>query len=374
MTDYDQVPMDIPDQAAQTLHAGGAMQQVRTQYTTAVMVQKPRQNSVVENRIIAEAKIAGSAFFYGWGAGKNRIEGPSVECAMAAVRCFGNCAIDMQPVQDLGDSWVMTAVFVDLETGMNVSRQFRQSKNWEVHGKHNEERKDDMRFQIGQSKAIRNVVLNCVPKWLIRKAMDAAKSGVHEKIVKQIERDGHGAVAQKAVSILKDSFRVSKDRVLEKFGRAAIEALSVEDLVIIEGDIDAMRNSLDTSDTLYPRPQAGSAESIHVDPDVEESLTNPVVSNGELESAQSDAASGDDAPLEGAQSTESVEDPTDGDDDDPNAVYVQLLEFISGAVTEEEFTEANNAIGTAYANGGLDDGQRAMLQAALRRRLDELGG
>src|ERR1700733_12715611 len=142
------------------LAQGRSIQRVQTGYCTAVAVQKPRSLVVVKKRLDEEAALAGEDFFYGWGAGKDRVEGPSVGLAMAAVRCWGNCAIEALPVQDLGDSWVFTSAFIDLETGFTLTRQFRQSKKWTVHGKMDGERKDDVRFQIGQSKSARNVALN----------------------------------------------------------------------------------------------------------------------------------------------------------------------------------------------------------------------
>src|SRR5262245_25629030 len=111
------------------------LQQVKTQYTTAVAVQQPRDLQVVHKRLIAEAKMAGESFYYGWGNGKDRIEGPSVNLAMAAARCYHNSAVDILPLQETSDAWVFTAVFVDLETGFTLTRQFRQSKNWTVYGK-----------------------------------------------------------------------------------------------------------------------------------------------------------------------------------------------------------------------------------------------
>src|SRR5688500_13680055 len=92
------------------------LQQVKTGYTTAIAVQQPRQLAVVTKRLLAEANMAGESFYYGWGAGKERIEGPSIGLAMAAARCFGNSAVDMLPVQETPESWIMTSVFIDLET------------------------------------------------------------------------------------------------------------------------------------------------------------------------------------------------------------------------------------------------------------------
>ena len=256
----------VPTMAASypPLDGGRSLQQVKTSYTTAVAVQKPRALPEVEKRLMIEADQAGEDFYYGWGAGKDRVEGASIGLAMAAVRNFGNCAVELAPVQETGTAWIFTASFVDLETGFTLQRQFRQSKSWTVYGKFDEARKEDIRFQIGQSKAIRNVVLNAIPKWLTSRAMDKAKGGVREKIEKQIAKEaanfdgdhdaGRWSVIDKAMVRLNEC-GVDEDRVLAKFGRNVVKALTVEDLVCILGDVHALKNGLDTLDNLYPEPQ-----------------------------------------------------------------------------------------------------------------------
>jgi len=166
--------------ASASLANGSAMQQVKTSYTTAVAVQKPRILAEVEQRLLQEADQAGEDFYYGWGAGKDRVEGPSVGLALAAARCYGNCAVEMAPVQDTFDAWIFTASFIDLETGFTLSRQLRQSKRWIVYGKHDE-------------------------------------------------------------------------------ARPTTRGLTVEDLVLIRGDLSAIGAGQDTVDNLYPQPVVNSA-------------------------------------------------------------------------------------------------------------------
>lgn len=237
---------------------GRALQQVRTQFCTAMTVQQPRQLGLVQRRLLEEARIAGEEFYYGWGAGKSAIEGPSVKLAMALARCWGNCVVQMQPVQDLEDSWVFTASFVDLETGFTLDRQFRQSKQWKIHGKFDADRADDMRFQIGQSKAVRNVILNALPSSLTARALTEAKSGVRAKIEGYIEKHGLAKATDIALGALA-KVGVNEAQVLKKFSVADRNGLSVEHLVTIKGDLSAIEGGQDRADVLYPaleQPQA----------------------------------------------------------------------------------------------------------------------
>jgi hypothetical protein len=250
-----------PDESSVTgevLATGGALQQVRTSYCTAIAVQKPRQIAQVERRLLQEAQLAGETFYYGWGAGKDRIEGPSIELAMAAARCWGNCAIEALPVQDAGDAWILGAAFVDLETGCTISRQFRQSKQWTVYGRMDEERKSDIRFQIGQSKAQRNVVVRALPQWLIDKALDEAKAGVRAKLEQFIKQQGKGdatvglAAAYDLVKHALAKHGVSEERILKKCGVADRRGVDVDKLVVLRGDLYALDHGQDTAETIFP--------------------------------------------------------------------------------------------------------------------------
>jgi hypothetical protein len=241
------------------LSQGHAVQQVRSPYSTAVAVQKPRVLATVQRALAAEARLAGEDFYYGWAAGKDRIEGPSVELALAAARCWGNCAVDTLPVQEMADAWVFTAAFVDLETGFTLSRQFRQSKKWKVAGKMDEERKEDVRFQIGQSKAIRNVLLNALPKGLVKMALEEAKRGVRQHIEQLVGQKGIAGAVDAALRALARS-GVREEAVLARCGVAERKALTVDHLVLLKGDLTAIEGGQERPEVLFPPPEEPTPE------------------------------------------------------------------------------------------------------------------
>ena len=230
---------------------GGTLQRAGSQWVTAVQVQRPRNLREVERNLMEEAALAGETMYYGWGAGKDRIEGPSIELATAIHRCLTNNVVDQGPVEDFADGWVFSAVFIDLERGTTLTRKFRQSKRWIVYGKMDANRQDDIRFQIGQSKAIRNVILCAVPEWLVNKAISVAKEGVINKIQTYIDKHGVAAAQDYALNALAKC-GVKEDRVLAKFERAERKGLTVEDLAIIKGDITVIENGAESPQSLYP--------------------------------------------------------------------------------------------------------------------------
>lgn len=235
----------------QAVAQGQTALQVRSTYATAMSVPVPRNLSAVERRLFDESQRAGDLFYYGWGEGDKRVEGPSVNLAIAAARCWGNCAVENLPVQETADAWIFTAAFVDLETGFTLSRQFRQSKKWAVHGRFDPERKDDIRFQIGQSKAVRNVVCNALPAWLMSQAIEHAKRGMRAKLERYIADNGIAAAQELVVRGLA-KHGVSAVAIAAKFAVAATSALTVDHLVILRGDLTALDEGNERAGALFP--------------------------------------------------------------------------------------------------------------------------
>lgn len=236
--------------AGDVIESGKTLQQVQTQYTTAVKVQEPRQLKKIIASCIEEAAYLGEDCFYGWGSGKDRIEGPTIRCAMIAVRLWGNTAIDMDPIQETRDSYIMAASFVDLETGFTLKRQFRQSKKWNVSGKMDEFRKEDVRFQIGQSKAQRNVILNALPSWLIDKMIEKAKEGVREKLEVIIKNKGIEHARKLCVDAL-SKYSVKVEDIERKYEKK-YPAWDIETLITLSGDIAALTKGQESASVLFP--------------------------------------------------------------------------------------------------------------------------
>lgn len=157
--------------------------QVKTTYTTAIVVPKPRvlggKGGVLE-RVLVEARLCGEDFLYSWTQGKGEkaklVEGVSIDGAMIMLRNFGNCVCIPEIEEEGPMHWVFKATFIDLETGLTFPRLYRQRKG-ESHQRSggDAERLTDIAFQIGQSKAIRNTVVSIMPGWLVSRATAASK-------------------------------------------------------------------------------------------------------------------------------------------------------------------------------------------------------
>lgn len=264
MFDDDVQEIETREVAAPPMvNANQSMMQVRSSFATAVHVQKPRNLKEVEKEFLFEADLAGASFYYGWGvqdkgAGKNKaVEGPSIGLAKSLMRCWGNCAVEMLPVSETPQAYFFTAAFIDLEKGVTITRQFRQSKNWQVYGKMDAERKEDVRFQIGQSKAIRNVIRAALPDWMVQRGLERAKQGEMAKLDKYIEKNGIEKAREVITEELK-KFGVTLELILAKLERPTFAAITKEDMVLLKGDIQALRTGQDSLESLYPFKDAVS--------------------------------------------------------------------------------------------------------------------
>ena len=241
--------------AGDIINRGQALQQVRTPFTTAVTVQKPREIFDIKRRCEQEAALAGDSFYYAWTVkgekGSSLIEGPSVDLAHAAVRNWGNCGV-MVDVEERADNYIFTATFVDLETGFNLQRAFRQRKSQKMSKKMDDARQEDIVFQIGQSKAIRNVVVNALPSWLIDGMLEKSK----ENIVAKIEKKGIAQARQDTIAFFQ-KYGVGVERVEHKIQKKST-AWTVEDLALLYGAIKTLTEGVESPNELFP-PIGGGA-------------------------------------------------------------------------------------------------------------------
>lgn len=159
-----------------------AMNRINVPFMTAMRVPVPRDILKLKDSAVREATLAGADFIYSWTVGGAAVEGVSIEGAMILARAWGNCTVPVDVVEETPTHWTFRAVFVDLESGFTLPRLFRQRKEGVVGGRYDADRKIDMTFQIGQSKAVRNVVVRALPIWLIDACREAARLGGEERM------------------------------------------------------------------------------------------------------------------------------------------------------------------------------------------------
>lgn len=222
----------------------------------AQKVEVQRDEASILRKITTLAAAAGEDWFYrfpvkGKGGETSYIEGPSIKCANNVARYYGNCDIDVR-VYDFGDSYMFYARFMDLETGYSLVRPFRQRKSQKVM-KTDAGRAEDIVFQIGASKAIRNVINNAL-EFFTQRAMDEAKNSIIEKVGKKLNE------YRERVKTRLAELKVDIKRVEHVRGRAADQWLAA-DVAMTIAEIQAINDGMASVDETYPVPAAeGTAE------------------------------------------------------------------------------------------------------------------
>jgi hypothetical protein len=113
------------------------------------------------------------------------IEGPSIKLANDTARIFGNNINEVREI-DVGDAWTFYARFTDIETGFSMERAYRQRKGQASIRSKDADRQLDIAYQIGQSKAIRNCIVNALQIYADF-AFEEARNSLVDKIGKKLE-------------------------------------------------------------------------------------------------------------------------------------------------------------------------------------------
>jgi hypothetical protein len=242
---------------------GAGMVQTRTPFQTSLQVLERRSLAKVEQEVLRMATLLGDDAFYGWGSGKNHVEGGTIYLANALIHIYRNAVVVSEPVQDMPEAWIFTHTWLDLESQTSTTRQFIQSKREEIPGSMDKYRKEQIRFGKGQSKAIRNIILNNIPQYLVTKAIETAKNGARSKMQKYIEDKGI-AKGQEFVVASLAKVGVKEEHILAKMGKAKIEGLDIDDLVGLSADFRAIDTGNANASELFDLSKPASSAGIDI--------------------------------------------------------------------------------------------------------------
>ena len=106
------------------MQMGAGMVQTRTPFQTSLQVLERRSLAKVEQEILRMATLLGDDAFYGWGSGKNHVEGGTIYLANALIHIYRNAVVVSEPVQDMPEAWIFTHTWLDLESQTSTTRQF----------------------------------------------------------------------------------------------------------------------------------------------------------------------------------------------------------------------------------------------------------
>ena len=179
------------------------------------------------------------------------IEGPSIKLANDTARIFGNNINEVREI-DVGDAWTFYARFTDIETGFSMERAYRQRKGQTSVKSKDADRQLDIAYQIGQSKAIRNCIVNALQIYADF-AFEEARNSLVDKIGKKLE-DYRARTIEGIAKIPVELLRV--ERVI---GRPAKDWLA-PDIARVLAMMRAIADGMASADDSFPSLAAPAAE------------------------------------------------------------------------------------------------------------------
>jgi hypothetical protein len=120
-----------------------------------------------------------------------------------------------------------------------------------IGGKFDRDRQEDIVFQIGQSKAIRNAIVRAMPAWLVDQAIETAQGAE----LKQIKPENiHKARAN--VMQFFSTYAVTLECIEAKVGRA-VDEWTAQDIVDLRGNATALKEGRVAPEVLFPPVEKG---------------------------------------------------------------------------------------------------------------------
>jgi hypothetical protein len=215
-----------------------------------------RDEAKVLTKLTALAAAAGDDWFYRFPVKDNQtgqtkyIEGPSIKLANSVARIYGNNTTEIR-VLDVGDAWEIYARFSDIETGFSMERAFRQRKGQRSIRGRDADRQLDIAYAIGQSKAIRNVIVNG-----LQEIADFAFEEAKKSIVTKIGKDLEGWRTRTIEGIAK--IPVDLNRVERVIGRPAKDWLAPHVAQVI-AMMHSIADGMADKDEMFPSLEAPEA-------------------------------------------------------------------------------------------------------------------
>ncbi len=223
----------------------------------AIRVAVPRDLAHVMKDINIQAQQFGQGWLYRLPFKKKQrdgstktefVEGPTIGCALDVARAYGNCSVDCNEIEEVADGWIFKAVFLDIETGFRLTRPFRQRKTQNIGGMGGDKgRAEDIIFQIGASKAMRNVTRNA-----LRGLIDSALRFGAQRLTEKVEKDKPSVI--KKITDRLAELNIPVKRIQAHHQKVLADLESFELAAIIK-TFQAVTEGMITADEFYPEAQ-----------------------------------------------------------------------------------------------------------------------
>lgn len=217
------------------------------QVTTAKTYPRNLKRSV-ENAIaiVTMDQATAATCTYSLPRGGKSISGPSVHLAKILAQVWGNLRVEAKVISVDATTLTSQAVAFDLENNLAIKVEVKRSIMTKS-GRMN----DDMQVVTGNaanSIALRNAVLSVIPRAVVDRVYNAAKQTITGDVS---DRDKLIARRKQVFDALKDTYGVTEKEVLAAVGKAAIDHITPDDLVVIIGVGQAIKDGDTTVDSAF---------------------------------------------------------------------------------------------------------------------------
>lgn len=248
-------PMSKGDLVPRGRDVGGGSMMVQDQIITAQAVNVPRDNAKILKGLQFAAAYAGqSVLTYRWLVNNRRtgkkdtVKGLTIKAADILLREYTNAFVDLRFTEG-PSSWIYKATFCDIERGIARPAYWQEYKDTATLGARD---KDDQRlkqipFQVGQSKAIRNVIV----KYLEIPYGAYLEAEAENNLVERVGRN-MDAYRERCAKALAD-LGIDLVRVELQVGRKLADWLA-PDLAAIVQQLKAVRDGMASANDQWPFP------------------------------------------------------------------------------------------------------------------------
>jgi hypothetical protein len=183
--------------------------------------------------------------------GGKAITGPSVHLAKILSQVWGNLRIEAKVVAIDGRQVTSEAVCFDLENNLAIKTQVKRS----IISKNGSRFTDDMITVTGNaanSIALRNAVLSVIPRAIVDRVYNSAKQTITGDLS---DKNKLIAKRKQVFDALKDTYGVGEQEVLSAIGKAAIDHVTPDDIVVLIGIGQAIKDGDTTIEHAFKSPK-----------------------------------------------------------------------------------------------------------------------
>lgn len=189
------------------------------------------------------------------------ITGPTVHLAKIIAQNWGNLRIEAKVVSIDKTTLTSQAIAFDLENNLAIKVEVKRSIMTKT-GRMN----DDMITVTGNAAnaiAMRNAILNVIPKAVVDKVYNEAKN----KITGDLSDATKLSIKRKKVlDGFKTTYDVLEQEVLQAIGKASVEHITQDDLVVLIGIGQAIKDGDTTVDLAFRPKKTNALKQVNLEP------------------------------------------------------------------------------------------------------------